>query len=181
MLLSPSAATAAPAATDATLATATADLDVSAKIPGTAWSVDATTRQVVVNVDETVTGAKLDQVRAVAARHGSAVRIETMKGSLGTFVSGGDAILTGGARCSLGFNVRNSAGQFFFLTAGHCTNIGANWTTSGGTTIGPRTGTSFPGNDYGIVRYNNTAVAHPGTVGSQDITTARTPAVGSSA
>jgi streptogrisin D len=95
---------------------------------------------------------------------------------LSTTITGGDAIYTGGARCSLGFNVRNSSGTYYFLTAGHCTNIGATW-TSGSTVLGTRTGTSFPGNDYGIVRYN-AGVSHPGMVGSQDITSAGTPAVG---
>jgi hypothetical protein len=182
MLMAPSASVAAPAATDATLSAATADLDSSAAIAGTAWSVDSATKQVVVQVDATVTGAKLDQVKAVAARHGTAVRIEQLSGTLSPFISGGDAIYTTSARCSLGFNVR-SGSTYYFLTAGHCTNIGANWYTnsSRSTLIGPRAGTSFPGNDYGIVRYSNTSVSHPGAVGSRDITSAATPSVGARA
>jgi streptogrisin D len=107
---------------------------------------------------------------------GSAATFETVSGKLSTFISGGDAIYVSGARCSLGFNVR-SGSTYYFLTAGHCTNIGATW-SNGSTTLGTRAGTSFPGNDYGIVRYTNTSITKSGAVGSQDITSAGTPAVG---
>jgi hypothetical protein len=183
-LMTPTAAVAAPGtATDAQLASATADLDASARIAGTAWAVDAATKQVVVNVDETVTGAKLQQVIAVASKYGKAVRVERMAGTLSPFISGGDAIYSSSSRCSLGFNVRNSAGTSFFLTAGHCTNGGSTWyaNSSRSTVLGPRAGTSFPGNDYGIVRYSNTTIAKPGAVGSQDITRAANATVGQSA
>ncbi|SDY91995.1 streptogrisin D [Micromonospora pattaloongensis] len=158
---------------------ATAALERSAKIPGTAWWVDPVTNQVVVSVDETVTGAKLATVQRVARGLGGAVRVESTPGTLSTTISGGDAIYTGGSRCSLGFNVRNSAGTQYFLTAGHCTNAGTTW-TNGSTTLGTRAGTSFPGNDYGIVRYTNTSIAKPGAVGSQDITSAGNAYVGQS-
>ena len=39
-------------------------------------------------------------------------------------------------------------------------------------------GTSFPGNDYGLVQYTNTSLAHPSAVGSQHITSAANPSVG---
>ncbi|MFJ8690417.1 S1 family peptidase [Micromonospora wenchangensis] len=168
------------------LRSATAELERSAKIPGTAWWTDAVTNQVVVSVDSTVTGAKLAKVKAAAARTGGAVRIEAEAGVLSTRISGGQAIYTGGGRCSLGFNVRNSAGQTFFLTAGHCTNIGSTWYSNSGQTsvLGTRTGTSFPGNDYGIVRHSNAANA-TGNVylynGSyQDVTGAANAYVGQS-
>jgi hypothetical protein len=182
VLAAPSGALAAPSATDAMLLSATADLSSSATIAGTAWHVDEVTKQVVVSVDDTVTGAKLDQVKGVAGRHGTAVRVEKMAGTLSLFISGGDAIYTSSARCSLGFNVR-SGSTSYFLTAGHCTNIGSTWyaNSSRSTVLGPRAGTSFPGNDYGIVRYTNTTISKPGAVGSQDITSARTPSVGTSA
>ena len=93
---------------------------------------------------------------------------------------GGDAIYASSWRCSLGFNVRNSAGTYYFLTAGHCTDGAGTWYSNSGrtTTIGTTAGSSFPTNDYGLVRYTNTSVAKPGTVGSQDITSAATPSVG---
>jgi Alpha-lytic protease prodomain len=182
-LMTPTAALAAPSATDAQVASATADLDSSARIAGTAWSVDPATNQVVVTVDDTVTGAKLQQVVAVAQKNGKAIRVERMAGTLTPFISGGDAIYSSSSRCSLGFNVRNSAGTRFFLTAGHCTNGGSTWyaNSSRSTVLGPRTGTSFPTNDYGIVRYSNTSIANPGAVGSQDITRSANATVGQSA
>ncbi|MFG3707590.1 S1 family peptidase [Micromonospora sp. NPDC047670] len=143
------------------LARATAELDRSAKIPGTAWWTDPATNQVVVSVDSTVTGAKLERVKAAAARMNGAIRIEAEAGVLSTRISGGQAIYAGGGgRCSLGFNVRSGT-TYYFLTAGHCTNISSSWYSNSAQTnlLGTRTGSSFPGNDYGIVRHNNSANA----------------------
>ncbi|MEV4710956.1 S1 family peptidase [Micromonospora sp. NPDC049374] len=140
---------------------ATAVLERSAKIPGTAWWTDPVTNQVVISVDSTVTGAKLEQVKAAAARTNGAVRIEAEAAPLSTLISGGQAIYAGGGgRCSLGFNVR-SGSTYYFLTAGHCTNISSSWYSNSGQTslLGTRAGTSFPGNDYGIVRHNNSGNA----------------------
>ncbi|MEV4345825.1 alpha-lytic protease prodomain-containing protein [Actinoplanes sp. NPDC049596] len=161
----------------AELAAADNALKASLKTPGTAFAIDPVSNQVVVSVDSTVTGAKLAAVEATVAKLGDKARIESTPGEISIKISGGDAIYAGGGRCSLGFNVRNSAGTNYFLTAGHCTNIGATW-TNGSTTLGTRAGTSFPGNDYGIVRYTNTTITKTGGVGSQDITSAGTPAVG---
>jgi streptogrisin D len=163
----------------AALAAADSTLKTSLKTPGTSFAIDPVSNQIVVQGDETVTGAKLAEVQAALAKVGTAARYESVPGKLSTLISGGDAIYTGSARCSLGFNVRNSAGTNYFLTAGHCTNIGTTW-TNGSTTLGTRSGTSFPGNDYGIVRYTTTSVTISGAVGSQDITSSGTPAVGSS-
>jgi streptogrisin D len=160
----------------AVLAAADDNLKANLKTPGTAFAVDPVSNQVLVTVDSTVTGAKLAAVKATVAKLGDSARLESTPGKLSTFISGGDAIYVSGARCSLGFNVR-SGSTYYFLTAGHCTNIGASW-SNGSTTLGTRSGTSFPGNDYGIVRYTNTTIAKSGTVGSQDITQAGTPAVG---
>ena len=164
---------------------ATGELERSAKIPGTAWWTDPATNQVVVSVDSTVTGAKLERVKAAAARHNGAIRIEAEAGVLSTRISGGQAIYAGGGRCSLGFNVR-SGSTYYFLTAGHCTNIGSTWysNSSRTTVLGTRTGTSFPGNDYGIVRHSNSANA-AGNVSlyngsTQDITSAGNAYVGQS-
>ena len=160
------------------LAAADSSLKATLKTPGTAFAVDPISNQVVVSVDSTVTGAKLAAVRATVAKLGDKARIESVPGALRVEISGGDAIYVSGARCSLGFNVRSSSGTYYFLTAGHCTNIGSTW-SNGSTTLGTRAGTSFPGNDYGIVRYTNTSITKSGTVGSQDITSAGTPAVNS--
>ncbi|MEV6595732.1 S1 family peptidase [Actinoplanes sp. NPDC051346] len=159
----------------AALAAADATLKVDLKTPGTSFALDPVSNQILVTADSTVTGAKLAAVKAVVAKLGDRARVESVPGTLSPLISGGDAIYTGGSRCSLGFNVR-SGSTYYFLTAGHCTNAGSTW-TNGSVTLGTRAGSSFPTNDYGIVRYTNTSISKPGYVGSQDITNAATPAV----
>ncbi|MBW6439438.1 S1 family peptidase [Actinoplanes hulinensis] len=162
----------------ATLAAADESLKVNLKTPGTAFAIDPVSNQVIVSIDETVTGAKLAAVQATVAKLGDAARIESVPGKMTIKISGGDAIYSGGGRCSLGFNVRNSAGTNYFLTAGHCTRGTTSW-NNGSVTLGTTAGSSFPGNDYGIVRYTNTTITKTGGVGTSiDITSAATPAVG---
>jgi streptogrisin D len=162
----------------AQLAGVQASLRKAPAVVGSTWGVDPMTNQVVLSLPAGAKGAAVTALKAAAAAAGSAARVETLSAPVRPLITGGDAILVSGARCSLGFNVRNSANQNFFLTAGHCTNIGATWTTSSGRLIGTRTATSFPGNDYGVVRYTGSVPAS-GTVGSQDITSSGTPAVNS--
>jgi streptogrisin D len=170
----------------AQLAAAQRTLDKSAHAVGTIVAADPKTNQVVVSITDSVSAADQATVRSVAARLGDAVRVERVAGTLTPMIAGGDAILVSGARCSLGFNARDAAGTFYVITAGHCTNIGATWSTSGGTVFGTRFATSFPGNDYGVIRYTNTSVAHPGNVDlyngtTQDITRSANATVGQAA
>ncbi len=166
----------------ATLRAATDELSRSATIAGTAWAVDPVTNQVVVTADSTVTGAKLKQLRATVAKLGNTARLESAPGTLNMLIAGGDPIYTGGARCSLGFNVATANGTAYALTAGHCTNIGGSWNGPGNRFLGYRAGSSFPGNDYGIIRYAD-GWDRPGGVnmynGSvRDINSAADPVVG---
>jgi len=92
----------------ASLAAARSDLSAKLTTPGTAFAVDPVGNQVVVSADSTVTGAKLAKVRAIVAALGSAARLEQIPGRLSTTISGGDAIYTSTARCSLGFKDRKS-------------------------------------------------------------------------
>jgi streptogrisin D len=166
----------------AQLAQVASRLDSSTNIVGTAWATDPMSNQVVVSVDSTVSGAKLAQIDALAASMGDAVRVERVAGAFHLDIAGGDAIYGGQFRCSLGFNVRSGT-TYYFLTAGHCGNIASTWysNSSHTTVLGTTAGSSFPGNDYAIVRYTG-SVTHPGTVdlygGSQDITTAGNAVVG---
>jgi streptogrisin D len=159
-----------------------AELDADVDIPGTAWGIDPIANKVVVSVDESVDAAELQRLEAMLADDGDAARIERVAGTFTPLIAGGQAIYSSGSRCSLGFNVRNTSGEYF-LTAGHCTAIGSNWygNTRLTTLLGMRAGSSFPGNDYGIVRYT-TSVARPSAVylypGSREITQARLPTVG---
>ncbi|MGV9806735.1 S1 family peptidase [Micromonospora chersina] len=132
------------------------------RTPGTAWGLDPAAGRLTLTVDETVAGADLAALRRTAARAGAVLRHEP--GRLRTLIAGGQAVYGGGGRCSLGANVR-SGSTSYFVTAGHCTNLAGTWYADSArtTVLGSRTGTSFPGNDYGVVRYTGT-VAHPSAV-----------------
>ncbi|KAB1914487.1 S1 family peptidase [Micromonospora sp. AMSO31t] len=129
---------------------------------GTAWGLDPASGRMTLTVDDTVTGVQLAALRRAAARAGAVLRHGP--GRLRTLIAGGQAIYGGGGRCSLGANVR-SGSTYYLVTAGHCTNLAGTWYADSArtTVLGSRTGTSFPGNDYGVVRYTGT-VAHPSAV-----------------
>ena len=107
----------------ATLNAVVTDLDPH--VVGTAWSVDPITNQVVVDIDETVTGEKLATVKAAVAKAGGTAPHREDERRAQPAHLRRPRHLTGGSRCSLGFNVRNGTGTYYFITAGHCTNIGA--------------------------------------------------------
>jgi S1-C subfamily serine protease len=174
--LSAGQATAAQRSSD-NLAQLMARLDTG--IPGTAWGVDPAANQVVVTVDSSVRGASFAQLESVIWGTKGAVRIERVNGVFKPLISGGDAIYGSQYRCSLGFNVR-SGSTYSFLTAGHCTDLASEWFADSAhtTKLGDRAGSSFPNNDYGIVRYTNTSITISGTAGSQDIVSAGNAYVG---
>ncbi|GAA2080796.1 S1 family peptidase [Streptomyces albiaxialis] len=151
---------------------------LKADVAGTAWHIDKKTDRLVVTADNRVSDADLAKIERAAGGSAGALDIERTKGTFKRYLSGGDAIYASSWRCSAGFNVR-SGSTYYFVTAGHCTDGAGNWYTNSGRTtlIGPTAGSSFPGNDYGLVRYSS-SVSHPGTVGSVDITRAADPTVG---
>ncbi|MEV0557309.1 MULTISPECIES: S1 family peptidase [unclassified Streptomyces] len=156
-------------------------LKQDATIPGTSWAVDPATNKVVVTADRTVKGAKMAQLTKVVDGLGAKAELKTTKGEFKPFIAGGDAITGGGGRCSLGFNVVKG-GEPFFLTAGHCTEGITSWSDSSGTTIGENADSSFPDNDYGLVKYT-ADVDHPSEVNlyngsAQEITGAAEATVG---
>ncbi|MFJ8861305.1 S1 family peptidase [Streptomyces sp. NPDC102451] len=154
---------------------------LDADVAGTAWNTEPATGRLVVTVDSTVSQAEINHIKESAGANAGALRIERTPGKFSKLISGGDAIYASSWRCSLGFNVR-SGSTYYFLTAGHCTDgAGTWWSNSAHTTVlGTTAGSSFPTNDYGIVRYTNTSVTKSGTVGSQDITSAANATVGMS-
>ncbi|MDQ0814253.1 streptogrisin B [Streptomyces sp. B3I7] len=153
---------------------------LEADVPGTAWAVDAANHRVVVTVDSTVSQAEIAKIEQAAGSESGALTIKHTPGTFKKLIGGGDAIYASGWRCSLGFNVQDSSGNYYFLTAGHCTDGAGTWwsNSSHSTTLGTTAGSSFPGNDYGIVRYTNSSVSKSGMVGNVDITSAATPSVG---
>jgi len=173
------------ARSQARLDSAQRSMEAAAGVAGTSVGQDVRANQVVVSVSDGVSTVAAAGIRAAAAKLGSAVRVETVSGSLRTLLSGGQAIYGSSYRCSAGFNAR-SGSTYYVVTAGHCTNLASSWYTNSNhtTLIGARAGTSFPGNDYGIIRYDNANLSHPGNVyvypGTQDITGSGNAAVGES-
>ncbi|MFG3499389.1 S1 family peptidase [Streptomyces sp. NPDC047928] len=155
---------------------------LAADVAGTAWHVDDTTGTLVVTADSTVSRADIARIKRQAGANAAALRIERTPGTFSPYISGGDAVYATSWRCSLGFNVRDRSGAEYFLTAGHCTDGAGTWYANSGrsTVLGPTAGSSFPGNDYGIVRYSNADITRPGTVGNVDITAAGDARVGMS-
>ncbi|MFC0006491.1 S1 family peptidase [Micromonospora siamensis] len=157
-------AAAAPQVTySATALAAVADAVQQSGVDGIAWHVDATSRRVVVTADSTVSAADVAALKRQAGTKAGALRIDRASGVFRPLLSAGNAIYGGGYRCSLGFNVV-SGSTYYFLTAGHCGDVANTWYTDSGqkTLIGPTVGSSFPGNDYALVRYDNTSLSHPG-------------------
>nr|WP_198533854.1 S1 family peptidase [Streptomyces odonnellii] len=152
-----------------------------AAVPGTSWALDPVTNKVVVTADRTVTGEAWDRLSGVVEGLGGKAELKKTAGEFKPFVAGGDAITGSGGRCSLGFNVVKD-GAPYFLTAGHCTEAIQTWSDAQGNEIGTNEGSSFPGDDYGLVRYT-ADVAHPSEVNlyngsSQPITRAAEATVG---
>jgi len=132
-------------------------------VEGISWYADSAAGRVVVTADATVSAAELATVKRAAGAKAGALRIERTAGVFSAKLSAGDAIYGGRFRCSLGFNVVNGS-TYYFLTAGHCGSLVSTWYTNSShtTLIGPTINYSFPGNDYALVRYDNTSLSHPG-------------------
>lgn len=150
----------------AELKSARSTLKQDATIPGTSWVTDPTTNKVVVTADRTVSKAEWATLTKVVDGLGAKAELKRTQGEYKPFIAGGDAITGGSGRCSLGFNVVKG-GEPFFLTAGHCTEGISTWSDSSGNQIGTNADSSFPGNDYGLVKYT-ADVAHPSEVNLYD-------------
>jgi streptogrisin D len=150
-----------------------------AATPGTAWGVDASTNQVVVTISKTAAPARAATLEATAKKYGSAVRVVRSATGYTTQLEGGEAIYTdSGGRCSAGFNTTGGV-----VTAGHCTAGSPSWTVSGGGYLGESAGSSFPGNDYGLIANSGQPAAgsvHLYGGGSQAITGAGNAVAGQS-
>ncbi|MER5384537.1 S1 family peptidase [Streptomyces sp. NPDC002688] len=137
-------------------------LKKDATIPGTSWATDPETNKVVVTADRTVSKAEWATLTEVVEGLGAKAELQRTKGEFKPFIAGGDAISGSGGRCSLGFNVVKD-GQPYFITAGHCTESISTWSDSSGNQIGTNEQSSFPDNDFGLVKYT-ASVDHPSEV-----------------
>ncbi|MER7045868.1 S1 family peptidase [Streptomyces jumonjinensis] len=161
------------------------DAVLGADIAGTAWYADTATGKLVVTVDKTVSAKEIAEIREAAGSQAGSLEIKRTPGVFSKLIAGGQAIYGGGSRCSLGFNVR-SGSTYYALTAGHCTELGSTWYTNSANsvTLGATAGSSFPVNDYGIIRHSSATAAdgrvslYNGTY--RDITAAGNATVGQS-
>lgn len=156
----------------AALAGAQTALQALPAVAHTSVGLDPKTNQVVLTVADAAKGT--DALLKAAASLGDRVRVERVAGEMHTAIYNGEAITGGGTRCSVGFNT-NRGGQNYILDAGHCTRAVSQWN------VGPSQGSSFPGNDYGLIR--NTTGSAPGAVtlwngSTQRISSAGTATVG---
>lgn len=147
-------------------AQATETLRQKASVPGTAWAVNPATDEVLVTADDTVTGARWDNLKSTVDAMGAGVTLRRTTGTFRLFAEGGDAIFAGGSRCSLGFNVVTGDGRPGILTAGHCTAAGRQFSlTPGGRAAATVVGSTFPGNgDFALLTYNDRGTAAPSEV-----------------
>ncbi|WCN78997.1 S1 family peptidase [Micromonospora sp. LH3U1] len=162
LLVAPGAAQAAVPDRAAAPAADAAAVLAGVRTAGTAWGLDPATGRMTLTVDDTVAPTDLATLRATAERAGALLRREP--GTLRTLIAAGQGIYGGGARCSLGANVR-SGSTYYVITAGHCTTTASTWYADSAqtTVLGTRTATSYPSNDYGLIRYTG-RIAHPSAV-----------------
>ncbi|MGP4114771.1 S1 family peptidase [Streptomyces sp. 4N509B] len=168
----------------AQLATA-GDRLLAADVAGTAWGVDHEARTVRVWADETVTASDLARLTRHVGPLADALTVERVPGVLRphSAVRPGDPIVSGsGARCSAALNVR-AGSTYYILTAGHCTDGNPVWYGDIGRTelIGDTAGSSFPSNDYGLIRYADPDLPLPNSPCNDNfarITSVGSPTVG---
>ncbi|WP_180686621.1 S1 family peptidase [Streptomyces gossypiisoli] len=169
----------------AELSSAKAELDQLAGIPNTAWSIDQSSNRVNVKIYDGVSDADRSRIEKAVSGFGDAVDITehsgklestayAMRGGLGivsNFTSGGTNWTK---TCSAGFNVQNSSGKKYMLTAGHCMEGGAvTWRRrSGDIPLGRAIdwayGNDVNQSDYGVVEYTNSDVAPYRTIQYRD-------------
>ncbi|MDT0382669.1 S1 family peptidase [Streptomyces sp. DSM 42041] len=150
-------------------------MDKLAGIPNTSWGIDPSSNQVVIEMYDDVSAADEARIRRVAAAQGDAVRVEQRGGTLQrTYdVRGGIGIHNDSYVCSAGFNVTNSAGKRYLLTAGHCMTGGTTWYRRNGSIyLGVRSGDFDNGEDdtgdWGLIEYKNPDVRALGMVQYKD-------------
>ncbi|MGH8881914.1 MAG: S1 family peptidase, partial [Stackebrandtia sp.] len=136
------------------------DLDDYAGTPavtGLTWGVDAGSDTVVVTVPRDDTDADTTKFLDRAESMSDDIRIERVDSAPEPVLGPGDAIHVAGSRCSASV-IGTNGSQDYVVTAGHCTNIGSQWSTGNGEAIGTTDQSVFPGNDYGTIRITNTSL-----------------------
>lgn len=117
------------------------------------WSADPRTGSVVVNVQAGKRSPAVDAFVAKVSKAGPVTVKEVVAQAPRTFAAGtvgGDPYYTGNVRCSIGFSVHGG-----YVTAGHCSGVGARTRGWDGSAQGVFRGSSFPGNDYAWVQIDS--------------------------
>ncbi|WP_346834036.1 S1 family peptidase [Saccharothrix sp. CCNWLY140-2] len=150
-----------------------AEFDQLAGIANTSWGVDASTNRVAVEIHEGVSPADQARLATLAARHAGAVSVEHLPGKIESTaydMRGGVGIVSGQRLCSAGFNVANSSGKKFMITAGHCM-IGGHYDWdrySGGHFLGRMTSFQYEPGDWAVVEYRASNISPLGMVQYRD-------------
>ena len=123
---------------------------------GLAWGVDVYSNSVVVSVPKNDNDGATKAFVKRAEALGKTVQIKRVAAAPRLTLGPGEAILTGGSRCSVSA-IGTGSGDYV-VTAGHCTNIGSSWTTQGGEQVGTTSASQFPGSDYGTIQVTNSSL-----------------------
>ncbi|MFI5842236.1 S1 family peptidase [Catenuloplanes sp. NPDC051500] len=125
--------------------------NASESIPG--WYIDPAANAVVLLARSDVADAEAaaKEFAAASGVDAAAVRVERSQEAPKPLfdIVGGDAFTIGNARCSIGFAVVGG-----FVTAGHCGQAGAGTDGVNGAPQGEFSVSSFPGDDFAVVRTN---------------------------
>ena len=157
-----------------TLDTEIADAD---PISDTSWGIDPRTNQVVVEIFDGVSAEDENRLMELVSGYGDAVTVNRVPGTFTTLATyethGGTGIYSKDGPpnngCTLGFNVRNSAGEKYFVTAGHCATTANDlwWHRQAGKHyLGKRIWWDFGGidKDFAVMKYGNDEIAAYGAV-----------------
>ncbi|MHA5047718.1 S1 family peptidase [Streptomyces sp. SD15] len=138
------------------LKSATKSLSSAPRVAGTAWAVDYTNNEVVVQADSTVSASDWSRLTKLADSLGGSVRMERTDGTFTTRLNAAQPMFSTAGRCSAGFNVTNGRNEFI-LTAGHCGPAGSVWfgDNQGAQQLGQTVSKSFPGGDFSLIQYTN--------------------------
>jgi streptogrisin C len=123
----------------------------SPELPG--WYIDVATNSVVVLANDGAEAA----AREFAGDAPGVRVVSTDEAPVPLFdVRGGDPFFIGNGRCSVGFSVEGG-----FVTAGHCGQVGDDTTGFNQEAQGTFSASSFPGDDFGVVRVNGDWTPRP--------------------
>lgn len=121
----------------------------SADLPAgvTGWYVDPVRNSVVISTTDLIDGLHFGGLAP-----GVIIEQVTQRARPLAQVDGGSALNShNGMRCSVGFQA-SARLQQYVITAGHCTAFGGEWVGLNGEPIGRSTESTYPDNDFGLVR-----------------------------